>query len=183
MPRLFYVRNFQAGLSKKKLCATLWLEEYKEAIRLKKTLEIIKSDIEKYWKGILYAAIVYIIMKLIFGGVCINVAITGFPCPGCGMTRGAIYMFSGQFARAFEINPAIYLWVGMIAYFLVCRYILHRRPPAMKGIFGTVLVLTILIFVYRMICYFPDRPPLSYTRGRVLEKIIPGYYEFVSRFW
>lgn len=150
---------------------------------MKKTLEIIKSDFKNYWRGILYAAIVYAVMKLLFGGVCINVAITGFPCPGCGMTRGAIYLLQGQFQRAFEINPAVYLWVGLIIYFLFCRYILHKDATGIKWMLGVVLVLTIVLFVYRMILYFPDRPPLSYTRGRIFERVIPGYYEFVSRLW
>ncbi len=150
---------------------------------MKKTWEIIKTDIKAYWKGILYAVIVYVMMKILFGGVCINVAVTGFPCPGCGMTRGALYIFTGQFQRAFEINPAVYLWVAMILYFLVLRYVLHRKVYGIKVILGIVLAITIILFVYRMILYFPDRPPLSFTRGRLFEKIIPGYYEFISRFW
>ena len=150
---------------------------------MKKTWEIIKADIKAYWKGILYAVIIYTVMKILFGGVCINVAVTGFPCPGCGMTRGAFYILTGQFQRAFEMNPAVYLWVAMILYFLVFRYVLHKKVYGINVILGIVLTLTIIIFIYRMILYFPDRPPLSFTRGRIFEKIIPGYYEFVSRFW
>ena len=154
----------------------------KKETTLKKTWEIIKKDIKEYWVAVLFAGIVYAVMKLIFGGVCISVALTGLPCPGCGMTRGVVFLLTGQFERAFMINPAVYLWVGVTLYFLIFRYILHRKAPGIVWIFKIILITTILIYIYRMIRYFPDRPPMSYTRGRILEKLIPGYYEFISRF-
>jgi len=44
--------------------------------------------------------------------------VTGFPCPGCGLTRAFISMFHGEFSRAIAFNAlAPVLFVLMLLYF------------------------------------------------------------------
>ena len=39
---------------------------------------------------------------------CVNKKIFGVECLGCGMQRATLHLFSGEFAAAFKIYPAIY---------------------------------------------------------------------------
>lgn len=39
---------------------------------------------------------------------CVNKTIFGVECLGCGMQRATVHLFSGEFAAAFKIYPAIY---------------------------------------------------------------------------
>lgn len=145
------------------------------------TWKIVKHDIREYWIAALCIVLLYCFMHKFFGGLCLSVIITGFPCPGCGMTRAAMYLVSGHFYEAYQMNPAVFLWAILVGYFGWFRYILHRKAPAMKQLIVMICIITILIFVYRMWRYFPDKVPLTYTRGRLLERLIPGYYNMISR--
>ncbi|MGI6319958.1 MAG: DUF2752 domain-containing protein [Bacteroidales bacterium] len=37
--------------------------------------------------------------------ICIFKNLSGYPCPGCGITRGTIALFSGKFLQSFILNP------------------------------------------------------------------------------
>lgn len=39
---------------------------------------------------------------------CVNKKIFGVECLGCGMQRSIVHLFSGEFALAFKVYPAIY---------------------------------------------------------------------------
>ena len=39
-------------------------------------------------------------------GFCLFKALTGVPCPGCGVTRSILALASGHFAEAWRANPA-----------------------------------------------------------------------------
>lgn len=45
---------------------------------------------------------------------CVFLALTGFYCPGCGMTRAAHALVHLQFARAFAMNPAVMTGLAMV---------------------------------------------------------------------
>ncbi len=37
--------------------------------------------------------------------ICVYKNITGYPCPGCGMTRSTISLFAGRIIESFFFNP------------------------------------------------------------------------------
>ncbi|WP_026452000.1 DUF2752 domain-containing protein [Aequorivita capsosiphonis] len=39
---------------------------------------------------------------------CVNKKIFGVECLGCGMQRATVHLFTGEFAAAFKVYPAIY---------------------------------------------------------------------------
>ncbi len=123
----------------------------------------------------------YLVSHFFFDAFCPSVVFTGFPCPGCGMTRSAIYVITGQFARAWNMNPLIYGWVLFGLYAFVMRYWFARPVKGWKTIIGILCIAMIAVFLYRMYLYFPNQPPMSYTGGNLFEKIVPGYGENVRK--
>ncbi|HVN97643.1 MAG TPA: DUF2752 domain-containing protein [Syntrophorhabdaceae bacterium] len=71
-------------------------------------------------------------------------ALTGIPCPGCGMTRALLCMAKGDFSGALALNPFSYFLVFMIILSVVPLRRLgclpSRAPSAMNGLFILVLV-------------------------------------------
>jgi hypothetical protein len=51
-----------------------------------------------------------------FFPVCPLYAMTGFACPGCGLTRAFHALFHGDLATAFGFNALLPIWVAIIAY-------------------------------------------------------------------
>ena len=46
---------------------------------------------------------------------CLFRAVTGLPCPGCGITRGVIAIARGDFRKAWHRNPASFGVVAFLA--------------------------------------------------------------------
>lgn len=41
------------------------------------------------------------------GYLCPFAALTGWPCPGCGLTRASLALLQGQFERALQLHPLV----------------------------------------------------------------------------
>lgn len=142
----------------------------------------IGKDIQDYKWVILIFIIYDVLVHRLTGAFCPSVILTGFPCPGCGMTRAALFMMTGQFARAMRANPAILLWIGLGIYFVSQRYIRGRKVKYFDLLLGGVAAIMIVIFVYRMITLFPNQPPMTVSQSNLLSQIFPAYREFLRRF-
>lgn len=161
------------------------------AYRGKKDIEMkakLKLAVGRLWKDILdykelglVLLVYYLLMEAIFSAFCPLVIITGFPCPGCGMTRALLFVLTGQFARAWNINPAIYGWIFLALYVGVQRYLLGRKAKGWKVMIGILAVVMILVYIYRMYRYFPDRPPMTFTGNSLFERMLPGYGRIVRK--
>ncbi|HOO28487.1 MAG TPA: DUF2752 domain-containing protein [Lachnospiraceae bacterium] len=141
--------------------------------KLKDAARRIKRDI---WnaKWALLALICYLIlMNVLFGTGCSIKAITGVPCPGCGMTRAFFYLLSGKFALSFQMHPLLLLWLLYGLYLAVMRYWYGKRPKGMLPILFVLCALMFAVYVYRMAVWFPNQDPMVYGRPHgVLYKLI-----------
>lgn len=122
----------------------------------------ILTDIQTYYRGILLAAAYLGVMSLSGIPLCPLVLLTGLPCPGCGMTRAALLFLKGRWRQAFEMHPFFYVLLALAISVFLSRYVFGRAIPKMRWILCILLVSAILFYVYRMMRYFPDRPPLVY---------------------
>ncbi len=111
--------------------------------------------------------------------LCPMVVITGFPCPGCGLTRAGFRLLRLDFAGAFRIHPFIFPIVAYIGIFSWNRYIRKRRMgTGLKILLILILVLLILFYLWRMLHDFPGEPPMSYYSRNLLRFLRTKFFSF-----
>lgn len=116
-----------------------------------------------------FAATYVIILRHFFYSTCLSVLITGFPCPACGLTRAGVLVLTGHFAEAARLQPFIYVLAIYIIGVCVYRYLLLKDSMNWaKWTLAVIILCMILFYIYRMICYFPDTPPMTYYRYNLL---------------
>lgn len=132
-------------------------------------------DIKNLWIAAAAVVIYVVLVNLVFHAFCPMVIVTGFPCPGCGMTRAVFYLLTGQIVKSIQMHP-LGIWVVCLAvYFFWNRYILGKRAKGMKMLIGMTVIMLIVCYVWRMCLYFPDRVPYVYTKQNILARMIPFY--------
>lgn len=152
--------------------------------RMRSIWERIRNDITIYRRGAAALLFYYAAARIIFRAFCPMVIVTGLPCPGCGLSRAVWYLLTGQFARSFAMHPMAVWWLLLIVYFAVNRYVTGRGVTKPFLAFLTVVCMaTVIVYAYRMLTLFPDRPPMSYTGRNLLERWIPGYRRSVVSFF
>ena len=141
----------------------------------------LKNDIIEYRMAIVALWIYYVSARFFFRAFCPMVIMTGLPCPGCGLSRAVWFLLTAQPVRSFYLHPLGGFWLLLILYFLINRYGRGKRVTKLMILFLIVLsVATLVLYFYRMLTIFPDRPPMSYTRRNFLEKLIPLYDYFTQ---
>ena len=79
---------------------------------------------------------------------CIFNLVTGYECPGCGMTRVVLALLDGNVYQAFRWNMLVFLLIPIYsAYALLSRKEQHAKKS--KMIMVTMLSLTVLFFILR----------------------------------
>ena len=128
----------------------------------------------------LAVVVLYFVMHALFGAFCPSVIVTGFPCPGCGITRAVLYLLKGQFLRSWALNPAAGLWGLWALWFAFERYIRGQKCKGLTWALCGIALFMISVYLIRMVRYFPDRPPYVYTPNNLFSRIIPGYRSIIK---
>lgn len=81
---------------------------------------------------------------------CAFLELTGFYCPGCGLTRALHYLLHGEIAASLAMNPLLIPLAGFVAY-VIRRPTLLDRPGAAFILIGGIIGFAIL----RNIPYWP----------------------------
>lgn len=149
--------------------------------RTKEIINRIRKDIRQFRVAGAAFAIYYVIIHVIFDAFCPLLVTTGFPCPGCGLTRAGLYLLKGNIMQAAAINPSIFL---VILFLLYCGYFRYIRGTKTKGFsltLGIFVTAVLAIYIYRMYLYFPDRAPYVYHRKNLLAEIFPWYERLIGQ--
>jgi hypothetical protein len=92
---------------------------------------------------------------------CPLLTLTGFACPGCGLTRGFHALFHGDVVTALDFNALILLWAALFVYLFVSLVLKATRGWGLPWRFFTprvlvgCLVLLISFGVLRNLPYYP----------------------------
>jgi len=116
-------------------------------------------------------AFVTFIVCVIFVYRCPFLYITGYPCPGCGITRACIMAFH-NIKQAFIIHPLF-----IIVYLYPIYYFTIRKKYKKADKWVTIVITAVFITVYtvRMALYFPGAPPLEYNENNLI-KLLGGIF-------
>lgn len=146
------------------------LEKIKENV--KDVLNRIWKDIKDFRIAILLLAGYNAVVRKVFHAFCPLLIFTGFPCAGCGMTRAIFYIFTGHFERGMKLNPTAPLWIVYIVWFFWNRYVLGRCKKTTLYWLGAVCVVTLLVYMYKMIYCFPGDPPMVFYQNNMIRRLI-----------
>lgn len=147
---------------------------------MKHFLQRIGKDIKAYGVVIGIILILWLVFTLSLGTACITVFVTGLPCPGCGIGHALLSLLTGDIARAHLYNPSIWAWLVFGVLFFLYRYILGKRNKYLGWILTVVALLSVAIYLYRMINLFPTEPPLTYYEGNLFQRIFPAYGDWIQ---
>lgn len=139
----------------------------------------ILKDIRNFWAVAAALMIYTVFMNLFFHAFCPMVIMTGFPCPGCGMTRALFYLITGRFGESVRMNPMGIPIACLFLYYFGNRYLLGKRAKGMKLLIGIALVGLLVCFGWRMYLFFPDRIPYVYIQQNILAETFPFYEQIL----
>ena len=99
--------------------------------------------------------------KANFFPVCPLFALTGFACPGCGLTRGFHSLFHGDLISAIDFNALIPVWAMIFAYVFVSLILLAMRGrglpmwPTWPRFLWTFMIVLLVFGVLRNLPVYP----------------------------
>ena len=104
-------------------------------------------------------------------------AFTGMPCPGCGMTRAYLSLLHGNIKEAFFYHP-LFLLPVFILILLALQSKKGVKIP--KALWIAILVLLLLVYLVRMLLFFPDTEPMTYYPDAYLPRFVLKILSFFS---
>ena len=139
-------------------------------MKIKNIWKRIVADVKSYYIAVLLFIALNIVVRSLFHAFCPFLIVTGFPCAGCGMTRAVLCFLTGQFERGMNLNPAAPFWILWIAVFIINRYVFEKNSKWIKLLLGMVVMITLAVYLYRMITQFPSYPPMTYYKNNIIAK-------------
>lgn len=130
------------------------------------------KDIKAFYPAVIVFGIYNFFVREIFHAYCPFLILTGFPCAGCGMTRAIFFILTGRIKRGMALNPAAPMWILFLVWFFIERYLRGRTPKYTKVVLATVVLVTVGIYVYRMVNFFPGSPPLVFYRNNIISRLV-----------
>jgi len=122
----------------------------------------ISEDIRRAGPGLTVFFLLAVFNMLLFKTVCPFAALTGFPCPGCGLTRAFESLVCGNITQAAEYNAMIFLWIPAVSLLILKRYAGFFRRVPWESVLIPVLLISFGYYVLRLKTGFPFTSPMNY---------------------
>lgn len=123
-------------------------------VYLKAIFQRIVVDIRQNYIALFIILFYMVLAQYFFHTVCPWAILTGLSCPACGLTRAAVFLFMGRFSDATQMNAAIYLWLPLIVWLCLFRYVLGKKPPLALPLTILICITTIGYHVWRLVCQY-----------------------------
>ena len=108
--------------------------------------------------------------------LCPVVNLTGYPCPGCGITRAMFCVLRFEFTEAWRMHPFVYPIGMLFISFVLCRYVLSGKGMKyVKRFMIAIAIGMVLFYIWRMFTMFPDESPMTYYDYNYISRI-KGYF-------
>ena len=141
-------------------------------MNLRRIRDRILRDIKQIRIAICLLLIYGIVAEVIFKKICPVVIFTGYPCPGCGLTRGVLAIIRCDYQTAIRYNATSILWLIFIIWFCYKRYIKGYDEIPWERYVIPLAICTIGYYCYRMYRLFPTSAPLVYYRKNIMQWLI-----------
>ena len=108
--------------------------------------------------------------------ICPFKALTGLPCPGCGMTRAFLHLIEGDVAGAFHFHPLFWL-VPLLFIVVIFRHksFVSKIYDSRKFWLGGI-ILVLGVYAIRGYFYFPDHAPLDFEADALIPRLIASLF-------
>lgn len=99
--------------------------------------------------------------KASFFPVCPLFTLTGFACPGCGLTRGFHALFHGDLVTAIDFNAMVPIWAIVFGWVVLSMILLAVRGrglpmwPAYPKFLWGILIVMIVFGILRNLPIYP----------------------------
>lgn len=106
--------------------------------------------------------------------LCILRALTGLPCPGCGLVHSGFFLFTGDFQQSFFWHPLLLplLFTLILAVLPDGCWSFADKFKRQTWWFVLLLIALIVVFIYRVIVYYPQQMgPMYYDTANYLQLI------------
>ena len=136
-------------------------------------MKILLKDIKSARWAIIVIIAYFAFLKNYLYTICPVVLLSGYPCPGCGMTRAMFRVLRFDFAGAWEMHPFIYP-IGILAFlFCLSRYFLKGKYMKFIKLYMIIIAVGMVgFYIYRMARMFPDIPPMTFYYGNYYSKLM-----------
>ena len=108
----------------------------------------LKEDIYNIRFAIILIIIYVLLTEIIFGKICPINILFNVDCPGCGLTRAAIALFTLNIKKSLEFNSTCILWLITILLFIIDRYIKKLSIKPFPYLFIIVSIITIIWYLF-----------------------------------
>lgn len=134
-------------------------------------LRLLLNDIKSSKWAIALVIAYFVFGRKILHSMCPMVALTGLPCPACGLTRAGFSMLRLDFGNAWDLHPFIYPITALLLCWCFGRYILRKQKmPVLQWAAIVTLSCMIVFYVFRMLTEFPGEPPMSYYKYNAIQR-------------
>ena len=120
------------------------------------------------------AAGIALVCFVLFGLVgmdCRIKSLTGLPCPTCGMSRAWLCALRLDLPAAFFWHP-LFWTVPLVALALLFG---DLKKPWLQRMLWLLLGLFLLVYLGRMVLFFPDFPPMDFYKEAVLPRFFSQF--------
>ncbi len=129
-----------------------------------------KLYLSKFYSVLIFFVIIGIISIISYAlgfSICIFYNITGIYCPSCGMTRAFVALSRLDFKSAFMYNPMFILVPLSLVPLFINQFLFEIKKSTLNMYFFLLTIILILVWVIRLILYFPDAP-VAYNENNLI---------------